>query len=362
MSNLIEVEIENKSYIKLQDLDESSRGLLKLTTLVDNQPGVIIKVFLNKDGERILIKNLEVRHLPPKVSGLPRFELISSYEKKKLYLTLKVDGKKVDDSEIKLSGYLRNKYLILYTIIGIIVALLIIFGARWLIGTLAQPITSYQTTSKEADTSRAKPQPMEYTTKPASTETEEDSRAAEPAEESPIKTESSIPEPEKTDTAVKPESAEATLPDQSDSNQTDTSYKSPDTTIAQTGEKTQPAPPSVSTETASSIEQIIYFSPNNTTINKDASLLLKKLAVELKKNPNASVEISGHCAMSGTEEGREELSRERAYNIVTYLKQEGWNPETEPVVRWYGGTQPVTSNENEIYRNRRVEIRVVLPQ
>lgn len=361
MGNLIEVEIENKSYIKLQDLDESSEGVLKLTTLIDNQPGVIIKVFLNKDGERFLIKNLEVRHLPQKVSGLPRFELISSYEKKKLYLTLKVDGKKVDDSEIKLSAYIRNKYLPLYILIGILAALLIIFGTRWLIGTLSQPITSYQTTSKEADTSRAKPQPMEYTTKTVSTEKEKDSRAAEPAEESPIKTESNIPEPEKTDTTVEPESAEATTPDQSDSNQTDTSYKPPDTTIAQTREKTQTAPPSVSTETAPSIEQVIYFGPNSTTINRDASLLLKKLAVQLKNNSNASVEISGHCALSGTEEGREELSRERAYNIVAYLKQEGWHPEKEPVVRWYGGTQPVTLDEEEVYRNRRVEIRVIIP-
>ena len=46
MGNLIEVEIENRSYIKLQDLDQSSEGILKLTTLIDNQPGVIIKVFL----------------------------------------------------------------------------------------------------------------------------------------------------------------------------------------------------------------------------------------------------------------------------------------------------------------------------
>lgn len=361
MGNLIEVEIENKSYIKLQDLDQSSKGTLKLTTLVDNQPGVIIKVFLNKDGERILIKNLEVRHLPPKASGLPRFELSSSYAGKRLYLILKVDGKKVNDSEIKLGAYLRNKYLPLYIIIGIIVALLLIFGARWLIRTIYQPIETYQTTSKEADISRAKPQPLEYATKSVLTETEEDSRAAEPAAEYPTKTESSIAESEKTDPAIGPESVEVTLPSQSDSNQTDKSYKPSDKTIAQTEEQTQPAPPPVSTDISSFIEQVIYFSPNNTTINKDASLLLKELAVKLKKNTNALVEISGHCAMSGTEAGREELSRERAYNIVAYLKEEGWDPETEPVVRWYGGTQPVTSNEEEMYRNRRVEISVKIP-
>ena len=83
--------------------------------------------------------------------------------------------------------------------------------------------------------------------------------------------------------------------------------------------------------------------------------------MKLINNAEAVVEITGHCAMSGTEAGREELSRERAYNTVTYLKKEGWRPETKPVMRWFGGTQPVTSNEEEIYRNRRVEISVRIP-
>ena len=47
MSKLIEVEIENKSYIKILDLDNPKTNILKLTTFEDNQSAVIIKVFLN---------------------------------------------------------------------------------------------------------------------------------------------------------------------------------------------------------------------------------------------------------------------------------------------------------------------------
>ena len=102
-----------------------------------------------------------------------------------------------------------------------------------------------------------------------------------------------------------------------------------------------------------------YFSPNNTQIQDDTAVILKNIAKELINNPKAIVEIAGYCAMTGTEEGREELSKERAYNVSSYLKSQGWIPETAPVIKWYGGLNPVTYEENEIYRNRRVEIRIV---
>jgi outer membrane protein OmpA-like peptidoglycan-associated protein len=194
-----------------------------------------------------------------------------------------------------------------------------------------------------------------------SSETGEDSRISGPTIESPTETERSIEESDKADSATKPESVERTLPYPSDIDQTNESSELPTDATAQPVEQTQPAPLPVAADKAASIEKIVYFSPNNTAINQDASLLLKELVVELKNNADAVVEISGHCAMSGTEEGREELSRERAYNIVAYLKQEGWTPEIEPVVRWYGGTRPVTSDPTQIHRNRRVEITVNIP-
>ncbi len=309
MSNLIEVEIENKSYIKLMDLDYSSKGILKLTTLVDNQPGAIIKVFLNKNGNRIPLKEFEAHHISPKVSGLPRFELISLYTDKRLHIELKVDGRKVEETEIKLTHYFRNRYLPLFIVIGVITFLLLILGGKWLITGLflEAPVTTSSINSSDKIT-------IETTLKPV-----------------PIKVK---PEP----VPIKKTEAAIPLPG------------------SEEGEKPQDV------QEVIIIERSLYFNPNNTSIQKSASLILKELARELERHANAVVEISGHCAMSGTEEGREDLSRERAYNTAAYLKQEGWDPETEAVVKWYGGTQPVTSNKDEMYRNRRVEIRIVLPE
>ena len=343
MGDLIEVEIENKSYIKLQDLDQSSKGLLKLTTLVDNQPGVIIKIFLNKNGNRVPLKDFEVRHLSPKASGLPRFELISSYTKKRLYLELRVDGRKIEDTEIRIAPYLRNIYLPLYIIIGIIAALLLIFGGRWIATNVIFVNSGNKIQTISSDAVKPTPESTGYTQE--------------------------ITPSDATGTSVETPVAEEITPERSDEKQENEEIDLPvDVTVPiKKTENLLPMPTvevPADTQTireAIVLEHSVYFSPNNTSIQKNAVPRLKELAVELRNSLNAVVEISGHCAMSGTEEGREELSRERAYNIVAYLKQEGWVPETEPVVRWFGGTRPVTSEEEEIYRNRRVEISIRIP-
>lgn len=326
MSKLIEVEIENKSYIKLLDLEKQKTNTLKLTTLKDNQSAVIIKVFLNKLDERILIKEFHVRNLKPKVSGLPRFELGSSYSNKILNLELKVDGRKVETSEIKLSSYLRNKFLPLLIILGLIAVFLLFAGGKWLFSSVI--ITETQTTRNRSEV-----------TKNENTGTETKRQIETVYEKT-----------NQTDTKIEIEKV-AEEPVQSGT---------------QTGAEiitVKPAPIPVKNTEDSSVTQttlhIAYFTPNNTSIQKDAASILKILSRELINTPNASVEISGYCAMTGTEEGRERLSKERAYNVLNYLKKEGWIPEIDPVIKWYGGERPVTSDQNEIYRNRRVEIKIV---
>ncbi len=274
MDNLIEVEIENRSYIELLNLNKYDHKTLNLTTLVDNQTSVIIKIFLNKAEKRVLLKEFYIRNLKRKVSGLPRFEVKSSYNGKFLSLDLMVDGRKTDHSEINLRPYLRNKFLPLFIILSLLAVILLFTGGKWLFSEfLFNDAAAPTSINKEEDT---KPK----------------TAYEKPAKE--VKT---------------------------------TLYTS-------------------------------YFLPNNTSIGKNTAQKLKYLAKKLKSTPNTLVEISGYCAMTGTKEGRERLSKERAYNVLNYLKKEGWIPETEPVVKWYGGTRPVTLNKKEIYKNRRVEIKI----
>ena len=314
MDNLIEIEIENRSYIELLNLNKINHKTINLTTLVDNQAAVKIKIFLNKSGDRKLLKEFYIRNLKLKNSGLPRFELTGSFNNNVLSLKLNVDGKKTDYSEINLRPYLRNKFLPLFVILSLIAVFLLFAGGKWL-------FLEFIFNDEAA---------------PASIIKGEDT-----------KSETAYEKPNKTNINIQTEE----LPKESEPEVVKTSEANSE---AQSNAKEPVKKVIISVHTA-------YFPPNNTSIQKDTAQKLKELAKELKSTPNASVEISGHCAMTGTEEGRERLSKARAYNVLDYLKKEGWIPETEPVVKWYGGSRPVTFDQNEIYKNRRVEITIDIP-
>ncbi len=295
MSNLIEVETENSSYTPFLNLDSDSEKSIRLTTLTDNQTGAIIKIALNKNGIRVPLKEFRVAGITPGESGIPRFELTGVYNGKTLHLRLKIDGREGENSEIKLSPYLRNKKIPFYAAALIITLLLFIWGGGLFIKSLT------------------------YT----------ENKQLPPAE------------------------SEKTLPV--------TNIRGTDKTVPAGDPVEQEEKPSASgpvTVKTELIEKIIYFTPDSTTITEEAFPVLDGLIPVLQKNKTAVVEISGHCALSGTEEGREQLSRERAFTTLRYLKQKGWTPEKEPVVRWYGGTRLLSTSPEEIYRNRRVEIRI----
>ncbi|MCD6397417.1 MAG: OmpA family protein, partial [Spirochaetaceae bacterium] len=228
-----------------------------------------------------------------------------------LSLDLIVDGKKTDHSETNLKPYLRNKLLPLLIILGIISLFLLLWGGKWLFSEFlfnnaAAPTSINKGKDTKSETAYEKPNKTNITI-----QTEELSKESEPA------------------VVTTPEANSEAL----------SNVKKPVKEAI------------ISFHTA-------YFLPNNTSIGKDTAQKLKDLAKEIKSTPNVLVEISGYCAMTGTKEGRERLSKERAYNVLDYLKKEGWIPETEPVVQWYGGTRPVTLDQKEIYRNRRVEIKI----
>ena len=301
MTNLIEVEVENKSYIELLNLTQNSNRTLKLTTLEDNQGAVIIKIFLNRSGNRILLKEFYIHNLKPEVSGLPRFRLSASYHNKLLELNLTVDGVKTDHLKIKLAPYLRNKLLPLFIISGVFFLLILILGSKWLL----------ETNSFRSD----------YNMKRVNIEQENLNTPNNPI--STTKNNLDIK-----DNTEKPEAVPVEKGDEQE---------------------------------ARLFEYTAYFLPNDTNLTVDTLRLLNDIVIILKAAQKAKIEISGHCAMTGTKEGRDRLSKERAYKVLDYLKKKGWGPAEQPKIKWYGGTQPVTTDPNEIYKNRRVEIEIVLP-
>mgnify|MGYP006289317937 FL=1 len=105
-------------------------------------------------------------------------------------------------------------------------------------------------------------------------------------------------------------------------------------------------------------EYVLYFEPDQTELTESARDELREIARFLREAAEARVRVVGHTALFGTEEGRLEISRGRAENVYQFLRQAGWDPETEAVVAWEGSTDPVTRDRGEQARNRRVEIEV----
>lgn len=102
----------------------------------------------------------------------------------------------------------------------------------------------------------------------------------------------------------------------------------------------------------------VYFEPNQTQLTAAARRELDELAEVLREYPQVPVSIVGHTALYGTEEGRLEISRGRAEEVATYLSNRGWQPASEPSVRWVGSRDPITRDRDAQQQNRRVEISI----
>ena len=103
----------------------------------------------------------------------------------------------------------------------------------------------------------------------------------------------------------------------------------------------------------------IFFEFNSTTLRPEAHALLDKVGAALASDELATFRFSveGHTDSVGSERFNEQLSRDRAAAVKTYLMAQGV-PEERLATVGHGETTPVASNETDDgrQRNRRVEV------
>ncbi len=104
----------------------------------------------------------------------------------------------------------------------------------------------------------------------------------------------------------------------------------------------------------------IFFDFDSDRLRPESYPELRRLASIIKQNPGYLFEISGHTDSVGTAEYNKQLSLRRAQAVRDFLLKQGCNAK-QMVVKGYGATRPVQSNETETGRqaNRRVEVRIV---
>ena len=85
---------------------------------------------------------------------------------------------------------------------------------------------------------------------------------------------------------------------------------------------------------------------------------MQEIAGVLETLPRIKLLVAGHTALAGSEEGRLNVSRNRAQTVADYLVQLGVRGRDEIEVRGYGAEQPIADNATPegMARNRRVEI------
>ena len=102
----------------------------------------------------------------------------------------------------------------------------------------------------------------------------------------------------------------------------------------------------------------IHFDYYSYNIRQKSYLLLNHFGKALKHQlPKAIVIVVGHTDNQGTSEYNQELSEKRSQAVVNYLINNYDIDSNRLLVRGFGETQPIVSNEIDYtrYKNRRVE-------
>ena len=119
--------------------------------------------------------------------------------------------------------------------------------------------------------------------------------------------------------------------------------------------------PVVPPEAIPEISLVVRFLPNDASLTVDALRSLDELLASLDPGDDVSLSITGHCALFGTEQGRIELSLERAKAVSAYLSAHRSASAEPTIISARGGQEPITRDVDLQHLNRRVEIRALDP-
>lgn len=108
----------------------------------------------------------------------------------------------------------------------------------------------------------------------------------------------------------------------------------------------------------------IYFDLGRAELKDESKVVLEEFADYLKENTKIVIDIYGHTDNVGNANDNQNLSSDRAYSVLEYLRSHGVNKEQIRNYKGFGATQPVATNDTEEGRskNRRTEFTIVSTQ
>lgn len=122
----------------------------------------------------------------------------------------------------------------------------------------------------------------------------------------------------------------------------------------------KPAPPAPIEKMPEFKYDNLQFEFNSSVLKTSSYQILDQIGREMKKYPDVKFHVNGHASIEGSESHNQSLSVDRANAVKSYLVNMGVN-ENNLIIKGFGASQPVASNETEGGRalNRRVEFKKI---
>ncbi|HAK46859.1 MAG TPA: hypothetical protein DCO79_13200 [Spirochaeta sp.] len=301
MNFLLGVEIDNSRIVWIYNSERSSTRPVRLTTVSENQQKADIKFYIKSKDKKHFLCSESITGLPAMSAGEPSIDIKPGVSGKTFYYEIYINGKLVRRSSHDLSRYLRSK-VPFFAAGGLLAAAAVILLIVLVLIPMFTENNQIVAEKKAEQLKTADPAVVE----PPETEIKEQ-KPAEP-----------LPEP-------------------------------------------QPAR-LVFIEREITDRYSVYFQPESDKLTAEAVSGLRVFIDKLPKENDFEeaqfeLEIRGHCARYGTEEGRAELSKERALKVYSFLKT-GWGIEADSFVTGAGASEPVSLKRDEQHLNRRVDINI----
>jgi outer membrane protein OmpA-like peptidoglycan-associated protein len=104
----------------------------------------------------------------------------------------------------------------------------------------------------------------------------------------------------------------------------------------------------------------IYFASGSADIKPESYTILDSVAILLRDNPSARVQVAGHTDSDGSESSNQTLSERRAQSVYQYLVNKGIAGSRLTTVG-YGESNPIAANDSAANkaRNRRIEFTIL---
>jgi len=326
MSFQIGIEVDDSRIAWVQDSEKHNSVLTKLTTLTDNQTTAEIKFHIRTAKGKFHICTESINRIPPMRAGEPSIDVVTKISGKTLNYRISLNGRIVSEQSRPAGKYTKKS-------IPLIPILLLTAAAA------AVAAVFFLFPGKTPDIKRV-PEKNTVSVKTADS-------AVNPAEK---------PVSEKTQPDAVPDST----PDENAAAETEPAVE-PETT-----DKTEtviPEKPVITWSESEIFDQhSVYFSPDSAILSSET---ISDLNAFISSLPEADdfeegffeLAVRGHCAKYGTEEGRAELSRERASEVTAFLRTK-WGIEADYMTSGAGASEPVTLKRDEQHLNRRVEIEI----